>query len=153
MNNKKNHFQSSSIVSKARDDILNIIEQDYEEFKKTRTLKFPTWFHGSPKSKLFNLEVEDCPQFGDTAKEFDSGRTAFLSIDMQNDFCGAKGYVDIMGYDLSLTSASIKPIRHVLNTIRKGIDIKIIHTREGHLPDLSDAPYNKILHSKRCRYR
>jgi len=36
MNNKKNHFQSSSIVSKARDDILNIIEQDYEEFKKTR---------------------------------------------------------------------------------------------------------------------
>ncbi|MFZ0510402.1 MAG: hypothetical protein WAM14_02245 [Candidatus Nitrosopolaris sp.] len=53
-----------------------------------------------------------------------------------------------MGYDLGLTSAPIKPIKYVLNTIRKGSDIKVIHTREGHLPDLSDAPYNKVLHSK-----
>ncbi|HXP48909.1 MAG TPA: isochorismatase family cysteine hydrolase [Bacteroidia bacterium] len=149
MNNKKNTSHSPSIEDKARDDILNRIEQDYEEFNKTRTFKFPTWLYGSPKGKLFNLEVEDCPRFGDTAfVEFDSGRTAFLSIDMQVDFCGPKGYVDIMGYDLSLTSAPIKPINNVLNTIRKGMDIKVIHTREGHLPDLSDAPYNKILHSK-----
>jgi biuret amidohydrolase len=149
MNNKKNHLQSPSITDKARDDILNRIEQDYEEFKKTRTFKFPTWLYGSPKGNLFNLEVEDCPCFGDTAfVEFDSGRTAFLSIDMQIDFCGQKGYVDIMGYDLGLTSAPIKPIRNVLEMIRKRVDIKVIHTREGHLPDLSDAPYNKILHSK-----
>jgi nicotinamidase-related amidase len=95
------------------------------------------------------LEVEDCPRFGDKAfVEFDSARTAFLSIDMQVDFCGPKGYVDIMGYDLGLTSAAIKPIMYVLETIRNGTDIKVIHTREGHLPDLSDAPYNKILRSK-----
>jgi nicotinamidase-related amidase len=37
---------------------------------------------------------------------------------------------------------------HVLDTIRNGTDIKVIHTREGHLPDLSDAPYNKVLRSK-----
>jgi len=93
--------------------------------------------------------VEDCPRFGDTAYvEFDSGRTAFLSIDMQVDFCGPKGYVDVMGYDLGLTSAAIKPIMYVLHTIRNGTDIKVMHTREGHLPDLSDAPYNKILRSK-----
>lgn len=65
--------------------------------------------------------------------EFDSGRTAFLNIDMEIDFYGRKGYAEIMGYDLSLTSVPIKPIRHVLNTIRKGMDIKVIHSREGYL--------------------
>ena len=72
----------------------------------------------------------------------------FLSIDMQVDFCGPKGYVDVMGYDVGLTSTPIKPIMHVLDTIRKGTDVMVIHTREGHLPDLSDAPYNKVLRSK-----
>jgi nicotinamidase-related amidase len=67
---------------------------------------------------------------------------------MQIDFCGQKGYVDVMGYDLGLTSAPIKPIKNVLDIIRNKTDIKVIHTREGHLPDLSDAPYNKILRSK-----
>src|SRR3712207_9522083 len=43
---------------------------------------------------------------------------------------------------------SIKPIHYVLYNIRNGTDIKVIHTREGHVPDLSDAPYNKILRSK-----
>ena len=47
-----------------------------------------------------------------------------------------------MGYDLGLTSG---PVRYVIETIRNETDIKVIHTREGHLPDLSDAPYNKIL--------
>jgi nicotinamidase-related amidase len=67
---------------------------------------------------------------------------------MQVDFCGPKGYVDVMGYDLGLTSAAIKPTMYVLETLRNRTDIKVIHTREGHLPDLSDAPYNKILRSK-----
>jgi len=132
-----------------RDEILNRVESDYEEFKKTHTFNFPTWLYGSPKGKLFKVEVEDCPHFGDNAfVEFDSGRTAFLSIDMQIDFCGPKGYVDVMGYDLGLTSAPIKSIMSVLHTIRNGTDIKVIHTREGHMPDLSDAPYNKVLRSK-----
>jgi nicotinamidase-related amidase len=52
-----------------------------------------------------------------------------------------------MGYDLSLTASALKPISNVLNAVR-GTDIKVIHTREGHEPDLSDAPFNKVLRSK-----
>lgn len=133
----------------AREEILKRVEQDYEEFKRTKTFKFPTWLYGPPRGKLFKVEVEDCPRMGDKAwVEFDSARTAFVSVDMQIDFCGPKGYVDIMGYDLGLMSAPIKPIHYVLHNIRNKTDIKVIHTREGHLPDLSDAPYNKILRSK-----
>jgi nicotinamidase-related amidase len=140
---------NTDFTSATRDTVLNRVEQDYEEFKKTRTFRYPTWLYGPIKGKLFKVEVEDCPRFGDTAYvEFDSARTAFLSIDMQVDFCGQKGYVDVMGYDLGLTSAPIKPIHYVLYNIRNGTDIKVIHTREGHIPDLSDAPYNKVLRSK-----
>src|ERR671929_1102810 len=153
MNRKKNLPQSAvpnkDYVSAARDEVLNRVELDYEEFKKTHTFKFPIWLYGPPRGRLFKVEVEDCPRFGDRAwVEFDSARTAFVSIDMQVDFCGSKGYVDVMGYDLGLTSAPIKIIHYVLYNIRNETDIKVIHTREGHLPDLSDAPYNKILRSK-----
>jgi biuret amidohydrolase len=140
---------NTDFTSATRDAVLNRVEQDYEEFKKTRTFRYPTWLYGPIKGRLFKVEVEDCPRFGDRAYvEFDSARTAFLSIDMQVDFCGQKGYVDVMGYDLGLTSAPIKPIHYVLYNIRNGTDIKVIHTREGHVPDLSDAPYNKVLRSK-----
>ena len=136
-------------TSATREAVLNRVEQDYQEFKKTRTFRYPTWLYGPIKGRLFKVEVEDCPRFGETAYvEFDSARTAFLSIDMQVDFCGQKGYVDVMGYDLGLTSAPIKPIHYVLYNIRNGTDIKVVHTREGHVPDLSDAPYNKVLRSK-----
>ncbi len=135
--------------SATRESVLDRVEQDYQEFKKTHTFRYPTWLYGPIKGRLFKVEVEDCPRFGETAYvEFDSARTGFLSIDMQVDFCGHKGYVDVMGYDLGLTSAPIKPIHYVLYNIRNGTDIKVIHTREGHLPDLSDAPYNKVLRSK-----
>ena len=142
-------FPNQDFIEAARDEMLEKAEKDYENFKKTRTFEFPVWLYGPPKGKLFKVEVEDCPRFGETAYlEFDSARTAFISVDMQVDFCGPKGYVDVMGYDLGLTSAPIKRIMHVLHTIRNGTDIKVLHTREGHLPDLSDAPYNKILRSK-----
>jgi biuret amidohydrolase len=151
--NKKNIQLSSKPirydVSKLKYDLLYRVQKDYEEFNKTQTFKFPTWLYGPQKGKLFKVKVEDCPQFGNSAYlEFDSSRTAFISIDMQIDFCGKNGYVNVMGYDLGLTSAPIKPIKNVLDTIRNKTDIKVIHTREGHLPDLSDAPYNKILRSK-----
>lgn len=138
--------------SKARDLKLAKVQEAYDEFQKSKTFRYPTWMYGDPIGKIITLEVEDCPRFGDTAYiEMDSARTAFLCIDMQIDFCGKGGYVDIMGYDMTCnpgtTTNAIEPIKRTLAAVR-GTDINIIHTREGHEPDLSDAPFNKVLRSK-----
>jgi nicotinamidase-related amidase len=76
--------------------------------------------------------------------------TALVVIDMQTDFCGEGGYIHLLGYDLKSSRACIAPIGRLLDRMR-ALGFHIIHTREGHRPDLSDLPANKRWRSRRLQ--
>ena len=69
--------------------------------------------------------------------------TALVIIDMQRDFCAPGGFGEKLGNDITLTRSIIPNVRRMLDTAReKGM--LVIHTREGHRPDLSDCPPAKL---------
>jgi nicotinamidase-related amidase len=77
------------------------------------------------------------------AISIDPERTAVVIIDMQRDFLEPGGFGETLGNDVSLLQAAVAPCKALLEgTRRRGM--LIIHTREGHRPDLSDAPKAKV---------
>ena len=73
----------------------------------------------------------------------DPRRTALVMIDMQRDFIEPGGFGESLGNDVGLLRAAIEPCRALLAAARTA-GMLVIHTREGHRPDLSDAPRAKI---------
>ncbi len=78
------------------------------------------------------------------AIEIDPARAALLVIDMQRDFLEPGGFGAALGNDVSLLAAAIAPCQAALAAARAA-RMLVIHTREGHRPDLSDAPPAKVL--------
>ena len=79
--------------------------------------------------------------------DFDPKTTALVVIDMQRDFVDPGGFGEALGNDVSLLRAAIPPTERVLETARR-LGMFVIHTREGHRPDLSDLPPAKKARGK-----
>jgi nicotinamidase-related amidase len=91
--------------------------------------------HVSPP--MLTLEAEPTPLSVDRAQ------TALIIIDMQRDFLEPGGFGAAVGNDVSRLQKAVGPCRAVLGAARRA-GLMVIHTREGHRPDLSDAPRLKV---------
>ncbi|MEV0542290.1 cysteine hydrolase family protein [Nocardia salmonicida] len=78
-----------------------------------------------------------------TRLPFDPATTALVIIDMQRDFLLPGGFGESLGNDVALLRTVIEPLAELLASARAA-GITVIHTREGHLPDLSDCPPAKL---------
>lgn len=79
--------------------------------------------------------------------DFEKDKTTLIIIDMQRDFCAAGGFGESLGNDITPTASIIPTVKKILDKAREE-NMFIIHTREGHRPDLSDMPPAKKRRSK-----
>ena len=76
------------------------------------------------------------------AFSFEPASTALLVIDMQRDFIERGGFGEALGNDVSRLAAIVPTVRDLLGWARAH-GIRVVHTREGHRPDLADCPLAK----------
>jgi len=90
---------------------------------------------------ILSIEAEPYPY------EIDLARCALLIIDMQRDFLEPGGFGEMLGNDVSQLRRTIEPNRRLLRAWRAA-DLPVIHTREGHRPDLADLPPTKKIRGR-----
>jgi len=73
----------------------------------------------------------------------DPQKSAIVMIDMQRDFLEPGGFGETLGNNVSLLSAAIGPSKALLAGARR-LGMLVVHTREGHRPDMADAPPAKV---------